>query len=139
MYSHDDEKWLDELIKYLKPIERQFPTAMWSDKQLRPGDRWTLVQNEAPSSAKVVLLLVSPSFLASDFIHDQEFGPALDAANKASKKILWVLVATCLWQQTALKDYQPVNDVRKPFSSLSRWQHGKQLDSIATEVLKWLN
>jgi hypothetical protein len=137
-YSHADGAWLKRLRVMLKPAERQFPTAVWSDTQIAAGARWATEIDEALASAKVVLLLVSPNFLDSDFIHEQELGPVLAAANKGQKKILWLLLSECLWKQTAIKDYQAAHDIKKPLDQLSRPQQNAQLRVVAETVLKTL-
>jgi internalin A len=130
-YSHEDEKWLKELDKFLKPIERQFPTAVWSDRQIGAGARWATEIEQALASAKLVMLLVSPSFLASDFIHQNELGPILAAAGEGRKKILWVLLSACPWKETALKDIQAAHDIARPLDQLSRPKRNSQLTIIA--------
>jgi hypothetical protein len=96
-YSHKDARWLDRLLVMLKPVSRLFPYKVWNDKEIGAGARWFPEIQQALASARVVLLLVSPSFLASDFIHERELGPAMAAANEDQKKILWVLLSACLW------------------------------------------
>jgi hypothetical protein len=137
-YSHADGAWLKRLRTMLKPVERQFPTAVWSDTQIGAGARWAAEIEQALASAKVVLLLVSPNFLGSDFIHEQELCPVLAAAAKGEKKILWLLVSDCLWKQTAINTYQAAHDIKKPLDQLSRPQQNAQLSKVAEELLKAL-
>ena len=76
-YSHKDVKFLNSLLEFLKPLTRQGLIQAWSDKQIEPGSQWLKEINRAVANAKVAVMLVSPSFLASDFIHEGELGPVL--------------------------------------------------------------
>jgi len=105
-YSHKDKKFLDDLRTHLKPFERTGSFSTWSDLQIKPGSKWLAKIDEALSSAKVAVLLVTKDFLASDFIHDNELCPLLKSASQGDIKILWILIRDCNWKKTALKDLQ---------------------------------
>jgi internalin A len=53
--------------------------------------------------SKVAVLLVSPDFLASDFIYECELGPFLKEAKQGGVRILWVPVRDSAYKQTALR------------------------------------
>ena len=110
----------------------------WSDRQIEAGARWASEIEQALASARVVLLLVSPSFLASDFIDQNELGPVLAAARDGSKKILGVLLSQCLWDQTAINDYQAAHDISRPLDQLSSSRQNAQLKMVADAVARLL-
>ena len=58
---------------------------------------------------RVAVLLVSPDFLASDFIHEHELAPILKSG-AGGVRIVWIPIRACSFTQTALKDYQAVVD-----------------------------
>jgi internalin A len=91
-YSHRDEKFLDQFRTHLKPLERIAVLDAWSDKQIVPGSEWFEDIKKALSRARVAVLLVTPNFLASDFIHDQELTPLLRKAGAGGVKILWIII-----------------------------------------------
>ena len=75
-YSREDEKWRRRFAEMLKPLVRERRLEVWSDDRMVTGYEWRPQLAEAIGRARAALLLVSPSFLASDFIMDQEL-PAL--------------------------------------------------------------
>jgi tetratricopeptide (TPR) repeat protein len=107
-YSHRDKKLMDELLAHLKPYVRSGSVTAWSDKQIVPGSKWLPEIQTALGKAGVALLLVSPQFLASDFIHDHELGPLLKSAEAGGVKILWVQLRESSYRETPLQTYQAV-------------------------------
>ena len=92
----------------LKPYLRKGAFKAWSDKDIEPGSEWFAKIKTQLAEASVAVLLVSPDFLASDFIDTYELGPVLKEAESGGVKILWVLIRDCAYNETRLKDYQAV-------------------------------
>jgi hypothetical protein len=93
----------------------------------------------ALANSKVAVLLVSPDFLASDFIHEHDFGPLLKEAEKGGVKILWVPVRKSAYKQTPLKDYQAVFDPGKPLAGMPKAKRDQALVEICEEIEKAVN
>lgn len=133
-YSHKDRKWLDELKTMLSPLLRDGSLKLWDDTLIKTGDLWKDEIEKALASAKVAVLLVSASFLASDFIAENELPPLLEAARNDGLKICWVYVSSALYERTEIAKYQAAHDVRRPLDRLARDQRGAALSKIAFEI-----
>src|SRR5690348_11808017 len=94
-YSHRDKEYLDQLQEHLKPHVRAGTIPLWVDTDLKPGDDWEAEIKRALASARVAILLVSRSFLASDFIAGEELPKLLDAAKERGARILPVILTPC--------------------------------------------
>lgn len=79
-YSHVDMAWLSRLQVHLRPLQRTGLIEVWDDTRLAGGDQWREAIAEAIASAKVAILLISPDFLASDFIATEEVPRLLQRA-----------------------------------------------------------
>src|SRR4051794_33227795 len=75
-YSREDAEWRRRFAEMLKPVVRERRLEVWSDERNLIGEQWRPQLDEAIKRSQAALLLVSPSFLASDFIMEQEL-PAL--------------------------------------------------------------
>lgn len=77
-YSHKDETYREELETHLSLLRRKNVIDEWHDRKIDPGDKWRHEIDEALGAADVVLLLVTPDFLASDFCYEKEMKRALE-------------------------------------------------------------
>lgn len=89
-YAHEDEALRDELEKHLSPLRRQGLVTSWHDRQLTAGQTWMTEIDTHVNSADIILLLVSPDFIASDYC-DYEMKTALARHNKGALVIPVIL------------------------------------------------
>lgn len=125
-YWHDDRKWLDKLQKMLKPLLRNNPIAVWDDTKIRPGAKWKEEIEKALNNADAAILLVSPNFLASDFITRKEVPALLDSAQTKGVTIIWIPISDCLWMETDIANYQAAYPPATPLDSLNESEVNQQ-------------
>src|SRR5262245_23363500 len=66
------KRCLDRLLEMLRPLTRQAHFSIWSDQEIKAGENWHERIKTQMVQAKAVVLLVSPAFLASDYIATNE-------------------------------------------------------------------
>ena len=138
-YSHIDKEWLESLQKHLKPYLREGSMTSWSDEQIAPGSKWFGEIESALTRTTVAVLLVTPDFLASDFIHEHELGPLLKQAEHGGVRILWVPVRASSYKKTALKNYQATLNPDTPLAAMTEADRDSAWVSICQEIEKAAN
>ncbi len=71
-YSHKAEELRDQLEESLALLKRLGLIAGWHDRKIGAGEEWKVAIDRNLEHAQVILLLVSASFLASDYCWDME-------------------------------------------------------------------
>jgi TIR domain len=138
-YIQKDRKWCDDLDTHLKPYLRDGSITSWSDQQIAPGSQWFTEIESALTNSKIGVLLVSPDFLASDFIHEHELGSLLKKAEEGGVRILWVPVRDSAYKQTPLKNYQAVLDPGKALAAMTKAKRDQAWVKICEEIQKAAN
>ena len=107
-YSHKDEAIREELEEALTLLRRQGHIAGWHDRQIVAGQEWADQISKHLESARIVLLLVSSSFLASDYCYSKEMGRALERHEKGEAVVIPVIVRPCDWNEAPFAKLQPL-------------------------------
>jgi TIR domain len=97
-YSREDARWRDWFVGMLAPVARQERLEVWTDQREVVGYEWRPQLQDAIRRSRLALLLVSSTFLASEFIVGQE----LPALIEHGVHLVPVLVGDCLWDQEPL-------------------------------------
>lgn len=71
-YAHEDKALLDQLEKHLGALKRQGLISAWHDYDIQAGKEWRSEINVYLNTADIVLLLVSPDFIVSDYCYSTE-------------------------------------------------------------------
>lgn len=71
-YSHKDEVLRDQLETQLAMLKRQGVIDTWHDRRIGAGQELHAHISDHVENDDIILLLVSPDFLASDYCYDQE-------------------------------------------------------------------
>ncbi|RCJ23846.1 hypothetical protein A6770_28940 [Nostoc minutum NIES-26] len=133
-YSHQDQEWLTKLQKHLKPMIRNQTLQVWDDTKIQPGTIWRTEIKNALVAAKVAVLMVSPNFLASDFIADNELPPLLDAAETEGLTIMWIPLSYSNYEETEIEKYGAAHRPSQPLDNLSPAEQNRALVDICKKI-----
>lgn len=99
-YSHEDEKYKNELIKHLSGLRRKGIIENWHDRLIPPGTDLDEAIDENLRAADIILFLVSSDFLASDYIWKSEVRQAMERNNSGDAVVIPVILREVSWQDT---------------------------------------
>lgn len=106
-YSHADNKadWYTDVVEYLSQLSVGGDLQLWDDTNIKPGDDWQASIDDQLRMAKAAVLLVTPSFLMSDFIRTEEVPKLLERQEYEGLVVHALIAKPCDWQQHAIGDY----------------------------------
>ena len=149
-YSHKDRKALAELKPFLKPLERDGLLSAWEDTRIPAGADWQQEIDQGLEEAKVAVLLIAQTFLASDFIVEKELPRILEREAQGQLTILPVFLSPSLVEDVGFADprtagrtkvvlskFQGYGHPEKPLSKLS-WSDRQRIYADLARDLKGL-
>lgn len=114
-YSSEESELLTELKRHLGVLKQQGIVEVIGSSavgQGKPGER-------VLGDAEIILLLISASYLASDFLYGVEMKQALERHANGEAVIIPIILKPTLWQETVLANFQVLPPTGKAVASWS--------------------
>jgi len=105
-YAHADEKYINELRKDLKLMERNGLIRPWYDRALTAGEKWEARILQELNEADVIVVQVSRDFLASDFCMLTVLDAAIRRKKAGEVELIAYVLNHCGWKETKLAQFQ---------------------------------
>lgn len=119
-YSHQDESALAGLRKHLAVLERELQLEFWWDQQMLAGSEIDPTISEKLESSHLILLLISPDFLASDYCTSREMKRALERHECNDARVVPIILEPCDWRYTSLGKLKALP---KDGVAISNWEN----------------
>jgi hypothetical protein len=120
-YCHRDEELRNELEKHLSILKRQGQIEAWHDRKIEPGTEIDSEIDKHLESANLILLLISPDFLSSDYCYEKEMTRALERHEDGKAKVIPIILEFCDWHPAPFgklnalpKDGKPIRQYTNP-------------------------
>lgn len=133
-YSHQDAEFLTALHQHLAALRRQKLLETWTDREISAGGLLDENIAAAMGKADIFLLLVSPSFINSDYCYEKEFKSALKKHKTGKALIIPIIVRPCDWMIPELRQFKALPEDGKPIHS----KHWHSADEGFADVAKGL-
>lgn len=112
---------VEGLRKLLKLDEQAGVVRYWADTYLHTGQTWEQEIEKAIARADVFLLLLTPNFMASDYIYKTELPKIEDRVRDHGGLISPVLMRDCVWEHK-LGRYQAVPRDKIRLRPIDKWR-----------------
>jgi len=133
-YSHSDRVWKDRVLAQLKVLEAEGMVQVFEDSQIGAGDTWSTTIQNAMRRAHVAFLLISPRFLTSEFIRNEEV-PKLLKRRTRGLRVFPLIIEQCDWQAVSwLSALQVRPQDGVPLKSMSRSKSDAALATTTREL-----
>lgn len=113
-YAHGDEALKNELVKHLANLERQGVITGWHDRKITAGQEWAGEIDEHLNSARVILLLISPDFMFSNYCNDIEVRRAMERHEAGEARVIPVILRAVDWDGAPFSKLQALPTDAKP-------------------------
>lgn len=113
-YAHRDERLRKRLETHLSALRQQGVITEWHDRKIVAGTDWKQSIDAHLMTATVILLLISPDFLASDYSYGVEMQRALARHAKGDACVIPVILRPVDWQGTPFAHLQCAPRDAKP-------------------------
>src|SRR5438876_444620 len=97
-YAHEDEDLLNKLKRHLWPLQRQELIAVWHDRDISAGTEWEREISQHLNEAQIILLLVSPDFMYSEYCYGVEMKRAIERHQRGEARVVPIIVRPVYWQ-----------------------------------------
>lgn len=116
-YAHEDEALRNELAKHLSIMRRQGVITDWYDRDITAGSEWADAIDDNLNKADIILLLVSPDFIASDYCYDVEMKRAIERHDAKEAVVIPVILRPTRWQNAPFSKLQALPKNAKPVTT----------------------
>jgi TIR domain len=118
--------------------------GIWHDQMLRPGEHLDRAIEAQLAAAKLVILLVSPDFISSDYCTEKEMRRAFARAKDKKCKVVPVILKSCQWRtiplgvRGKLSDFLVIPQNGRP---VTEWPKGRDAawDHVVTNIRLIIN
>jgi hypothetical protein len=117
LYDHKDERFRDELATHLKILERRGIITAQHDLMVMPGFESYAEIEQRLSEADIILILVSHSFLATDFAWSVEMKRILERHETRDAFVIPIVVRASPWHDALFNKLQVLPRDGKPVAS----------------------
>ena len=105
-YSHRDELLREELDTHLNILQSNGVIASWHDHAIPAGKQWADEIDEHLNSAQIILLLISPDFLASKYCREVEVHRAMERHAAGEARVISIMLRDVDWHGSPLSKLQ---------------------------------
>jgi hypothetical protein len=118
-YCHADERYRKRLDTHLSLLKREGLINVWSDQEITAGMDLNTSIGENLNRANIILLLVSPDFLASEYCYDIELKHAIEKHEAGTARVIPMIVHPCDWHSAP---FGKLNALPKDGKPITKWR-----------------
>lgn len=116
-YAHEDMPLRNELEKHLATLKRQGYISHWSDRDISAGKEWQKEIDENLGASDIILLLVSPDFIHSDYCYGVEMKLALERHKAEEARAVPIILRPVDWEEAPFSNLQALPTDARPITT----------------------
>ncbi len=116
-YAHADESLRKKLEDHLSLLRHEGYISEWHDRMISPGNLWAQEINANLTSARIILLLISASFIASDYCYGIELQEAMRKQKAGEARVIPIILRACDWHTAPFGELEALPKKAKPVTT----------------------
>lgn len=113
-YAPKDQRLRDRLETQLSLLKQQGLISSWHDRKIGAGKDWSQEINSHFEAAQIILLLISPDFIASDYCYGIEMRKAMEKHETGQSLVIPIILRPVIWEDTPFQKLQVLPANKKP-------------------------
>ena len=105
-YAREDEELRAALEACLAPLREERIVDDWYDHRIMPGQRWSDEIGSALDRARLVLFVVTPDLMASEYVADVEIPRVMEREVKGQCHVVPIMARPADWAGSPLAGFQ---------------------------------
>jgi len=119
-YSREDKPLRDKLDIHLSSLKRQGVISAWHDRQIVAGSEWEEEIDHHMRTADIILLLISPNFVNSEYCYAIELPEAMKRHEAGEASVVPILLRPVVgWKNLPFAKLQIYPSGAKPITQWS--------------------
>ncbi|HEY1352190.1 MAG TPA: toll/interleukin-1 receptor domain-containing protein [Ktedonobacteraceae bacterium] len=118
-YAHQDRRYRKQLETQLTLLKREGLLSGWSNCNIGAGEEWEGQINAHLNTSRIILLLISPDFLASDYAYNVETKRAMERHTAGEACVIPIILRPCNWQSAPFGKLLVLPENGKPVTDRS--------------------
>jgi hypothetical protein len=119
-YAHEDEAYRVDFEKHLASLKREGLINEWTDRMITAGSEWAREIEEHLDQSNIILLFISPDFMASRYCAEVEVQRAMQRHRMGISKVIPVLIRPADWHGAPFAKLQAIPGDSK---AISEWEN----------------
>ncbi len=129
-YAHKDKTLRERLETHLAQLKHEGLINLWYDRDIPAGKLWEEEIDAHLKNARIILLLVSPYFLASKYCYGIEMQEAIQRQVAGEARVIPIILRPCDWETAPFGKLQALPTDAKP---VTMWSNR---DAAFTDIAK---
>lgn len=121
-YAGTDQRFLPKITEILQAIQYQVQNVGWQFGEIAQDTRWKMPRHDYLKTANLILLLVTPAFVATEYCYCEQLRWAIIRHKQELSYVIPVLMKKCLWDRAPFamlesitpSNHKAVDEWRKP-------------------------
>jgi tetratricopeptide (TPR) repeat protein len=130
-FAHEDRAFRDTLDKHLTALQKTGLIDDWHKHEISPGSNWQNVIDEQLNQADIILLFITPNFIASNYCYSVQMKQALEKHDAGDVRVIPILFRPTCWYDLPFAKLQAL-----PISGNKTVSEWKNKDRAYVEIIE---